>query len=146
MALGIYTNNGNIQLAPDKARTDGNLGGLEINAALMAVDSNPLDNQGRTEGTIVFTGSHNPGPKARLKIVGCRIQSNISDIKFKSRQVFYDPRFENSEFAPPFFPGIEIKDSGRPPTISFDGEQSIVLLTDSWQRDIRRKKKQYREQ
>jgi hypothetical protein len=141
MSLGIYTNNGNIQLDPDKARTDGNLGGLEIDAALMAVDSNPLDNSGRAEGTILYTGAHNPGPKARLKIVGCRIQSNISDIKFKSRQVYYDPRFENGEFAPPFYPGIEIKDSGRPPTISFDGEQSIVLLTDSWQRDIRRKKK-----
>jgi hypothetical protein len=141
MALGIYTNNGNIELAPDKAKTDGYLGGLEIDAALMAVDSNPLDNKGRVEGTILYTADRGPSTKARLKIVGCRIQSNISDIRFKSRLVFYDPRFENGEFAPPFFPGIEMRENRQPASITFDGEQSIVLLTDSWQRDTRRKKK-----
>jgi hypothetical protein len=138
--LGIYTNDGNVELAPDPSRTDGDGLSLEIDAAIAAFNSNTGNDGGKTEGSIVFTGAHLPGG-ARLRIVGARIQSNIANIKYRNRQVYFDPRLDNGNFAPPFFPGI---DTGKPSStleINFQGEQAVVILADGWQRDERRKKK-----
>jgi hypothetical protein len=142
--LGIFTNDGNVELAPDPARTDGNGMSLEIDAAIAAFDSDPSNNGGKVEGTIVYTGGDAPPAKARLTIVGCRIQSRVADIKYRNRSVHYDRRFADGRLAPPFFPGTDVegRSTGSQLKVDFAGEQAVAIFTDSWQRDTRRRKKQ----
>ncbi len=137
--LGIFTNDGNVVLQPDGTRTDGEGTSMEINASIAAFNSNKSNDGGKLEGTIVY-GDGSPGSGSRLKIVGARIQSNIANIKYKNRQIYYDPRLEGGNFAPPFFPGTEIKRSTSDLKIVFPGEQAIVILANAWQRDERRHK------
>lgn len=137
--LGIFTNDGNVVLQPDGSRTDGEGASMEIDASIAAFNSSKSNDGGKLEGTIVY-GSGSPGTGARLKIVGARIQSNIANIKYKNRQIYYDPRLEGGNFAPPFFPGTEIKKNTSDLKIVFPGEQSVVILANSWQRDERRHK------
>jgi hypothetical protein len=142
--LGIFTNDGNVELAPDPSRTDGNGLSLEIDAAIAALDADRANNAGKLEGTIVYAGGDRPAAKARLKIVGCRIQSRVADIKYRNRTVHYDPRLADGRFAPPFFPGTEVKRSttGTGMTVEFGGEEAVAIYADAWQRDTRRRKKQ----
>ena len=107
--LGIYTNDGNVELAPNHTRTDGDGKSLD-GGAIAAFNSNTANDGGKIEGSIVFTGAHLPAG-ARLRVVGARIQSNIANIKYRNRQVYFDPRLDNGNFAPPFFPGV---DTGKP--------------------------------
>ncbi len=137
--LGIFTNDGNVVLQPDGSRTDGNGASMEINASIAAFNGNKGNDGGKLEGTIVY-GDGTPGTGARLKIVGARIQSNIANIKYKNRQIYYDPRLEGGSFSPPFFPGTEIKKNATDLKIVFPGEQAVVILANAWQRDERRHK------
>jgi hypothetical protein len=113
---------------------------MELDAAIAAFDANPANNGGKVEGTIVYTGPGSLDPRARLKIVGARLQSNIANIGYKSRAVYFDPRFDGGQFAPPFFPGVETREKPKELRIGFAGEQAIVVFADSWQRDTRRHK------
>lgn len=137
--LGIFTNDGNVVLQPDGSRTDGEGTSMEINASIAAFNSSKANDNGKLEGTIVY-GDGTPGSGSRLKIVGARIQANIANIKYKNRQIYYDPRLEGGNFAPPFFPGTEIKKSSTEVKIVFPGEQSVLILANAWQRDERRHK------
>lgn len=139
--LGIYTNDGNVELAPDSTRVDGGGQSLEIHAAIACFDRNEANNAGAKEGVIYYAGSAPPGPKDKLTIVGSRVQQRIGNIGYKNRAVFFDPRFRDGNFAPPFFPGTSV--TVKPPEFgaTFDGEQAIHVYADSWQRDERRRKK-----
>jgi Tfp pilus assembly protein PilX len=137
--LGIFTNDGNVVLQPDPARTDA-AGNLEIDAAIAAFNSNTSNDAGKLEGTIVY-GSGQPRGGAVLRIVGTRIQSNIANIKYRKRGIFFDPRLAGGQFAPPFFPGIEIRRDPQPLQIDFAGEQAVRVYADAWQRDERRRRK-----
>ncbi len=138
--LGIFTNDGNVILQPDPSKTDGNGRSMEIDAAIAAFNNNTRNDGGRVEGSIVY-GTGHPGSGATLRIVGARIQSNIANIKYKKRGIYFDPRLAGGQFAPPFFPGVEIKKNPKPLEISFAGEQAILVYADAWQRDERRRKK-----
>lgn len=138
--LGIFTNDGNVVLQPDPTRTDGGGNSLEVDAAIAAFDSNPKNNGGRTEGAILF-GAGSPRGGSSLRIVGARIQSNIANIKFRKRGIYFDPRLAGGQFAPPFFPGTEISAKPSPLEIGFAGEQSVYVYVDGWQRDERRRDK-----
>jgi hypothetical protein len=136
--LGIFTNDGNVVLSPDPAYTDGGGDSLEIDAAIAAFNSDKSNDNGKLEGTIQYDPASSPSRASRLVFVGARIQSNIGYIKYRNRAMYFDPRLRQGNFAPPFFPGIEIK-SGPPKTlISFPGEQAVAVLADSWHRDTRR--------
>ena len=137
--LGIFTNDGNVVLQPDGSRTDGEGTSMEVNASIAAFNANKSNDGGKLEGTIVY-GDGTPGTGSRLKIVGARIQANIANIKYKNRQIYYDPRLEGGNFAPPFFPGTEIKKNTSDLKIVFPGEQAVVILANAWQRDERRHK------
>lgn len=137
--LGIFTNDGNVVLQPDGTRTDGEGTSMEIDASIAAFNSNKSNDGGKLEGTIVY-GDGSPGSGSRLKIIGARVQSNIANIKYKNRQIYYDPRLEGGNFAPPFFPGTEIKKNTSDLKIVFPGEQAVVILANAWQRDERRHK------
>lgn len=102
--LGIFTNDGNVNLAPNKNYVSSGLS-LEINAAIVAFNSSFANDGSRIEGSIVYTGGEKPDHGDRWKLVGSRVQSKINDIKYANRDIFFDVRFSGGKFAPPYFPG-----------------------------------------
>jgi Tfp pilus assembly protein PilX len=91
-ALGIFTATGDIQL--NNKQSNGN---LEIDASLATISDNGtggLTNVGNAINT--------------LTIVGGRIQNQIKNINATSRNVFFDKRFSQNGFAPPWFPSTTV--------------------------------------
>lgn len=91
-ALGIFTANGNINLA--NAQSNGN---LEIDASIAAIasgGSGGLVNTGNSIGT--------------LTIVGGRIQNTIQNIGATTRNVWFDRRYAQGGFSPPWFPSTSV--------------------------------------
>jgi Tfp pilus assembly protein PilX len=86
--LGIFTANGNINLNNQNSSNN-----LEIDGSIAAFSP------GGTGG-IVNTGS----AIGTLNIVGGRIQSTIQNINSTTRNVYFDRRFANGSFGPPWFP------------------------------------------
>jgi Tfp pilus assembly protein PilX len=86
--LGIYTANGNIQL--NNQQSSGN---LEIDASVAAFSAGG-------GGGLLNTGSN----IGTLNIVGGRIQSTIQNIGATTRNVYFDRRFAQGTFGPPWFP------------------------------------------
>jgi Tfp pilus assembly protein PilX len=94
--LGIFTANGDINL--NNSQSSGN---LEIDATIAT-----LSNGGT--GGLVNTGSG----IGTLNIVGGRIQNAIKNINASSRNVYFDRRFTQNGFAPPWFPSTTIAANG----------------------------------
>lgn len=91
-ALGIFTATGDIQL--NDLQADKN---LEIDGSLATISQN---------GT---GGLTNIGAQInQLTIVGGRIQNNIKNINTKTRNVFFDRRYAQGGFAPPWFPSTSL--------------------------------------
>ncbi len=91
-ALGIFTATGDIQLNNKQAN-----GNLEIDASLATISAGGtggLTNVGSTINT--------------LSIVGGRIQNTIKNINATTRNVFFDRRFSQNGFAPPWFPSTTV--------------------------------------
>jgi Tfp pilus assembly protein PilX len=91
-ALGIFTATGDIQLNNKQAN-----GNLEIDASLATISTGGtggLTNVGSTINT--------------LSIVGGRIQNTIKNINATTRNVFFDRRFSQNGFAPPWFPSTTV--------------------------------------
>jgi hypothetical protein len=86
--LGIYTANGNVQL--NNQQSSGN---LEIDGSVAAFSP------GGTGGIVNTGASINT-----LNIVGGRIQSTIQNIGATTRNVYFDRRFAQGTFGPPWFP------------------------------------------
>jgi Tfp pilus assembly protein PilX len=86
--LGIYTANGNVQL-----NNQNSSGNLEIDASIAAFSQNG-------GGGLVNTGN----AINTLNIVGGRIQSTIQNINATTRNVYFDRRFAQGTFGPPWFP------------------------------------------
>jgi hypothetical protein len=99
-ALGIFTATGDIQLNNKQAN-----GNLEIDASLATIS------QGGTGGLINVTNS----TIGTLTIVGGRIQNNIKSIGATTRNVMFDRRYANGNFAPPWFPATPVPPGGSPP-------------------------------
>ncbi len=109
--LGIFTNDGNLNLAPNAnyvfqdSNTSGTDLGLEIDAAVITFNKNTSNDGGAIKGSIVYTGSTTPGTNDRWKLIGSRVQSKINSIGYNYRDIFFDTRFSGGTFSPPFFPG-----------------------------------------
>lgn len=103
--LGIFTNDGNMNLAPVDTYVSGSGLSLEINAAVITFNSNTANDNGEIEGSITYTGSTTPGTNDRWRLVGSRVQSKINNIGYNYRDIFFDQRFSGGSFSPPFFPG-----------------------------------------
>jgi Tfp pilus assembly protein PilX len=99
-ALGVFTANGDIQLANSQAN-----GNLEIDASLASICS-PGSGGGANcgQGGLVNTGN----AINTLNIVGGRIQNQIKNINATTRNVFFDRRFAQNGFAPPWFPSTTV--------------------------------------
>jgi len=94
--LGIYTGSGDIQLK--NGQSDGN---LQIDASLATIAN------GGSGGLVNIGNQINT-----LTIVGGRIQNQIKDIGSKTRNVFFDRRFAQNGFAPPWYPSTTVTSSG----------------------------------
>lgn len=135
--LGIYTNDGNLKLAPNSNYVLGPGLGLEINGAVVTFNGNTSNDAGNIEGSIVYTGSTTPGSNDRWRLVGSRVQSKINTIGYNYRDIYFDKRFSGGKFAPPFFPGTTYS-LGPPaiaghPTITFINAPAPTAM--SWFRD-----------
>src|SRR5262249_43102434 len=86
--LGIFTNDGNVNLAPNDHYVSGSGLSLEMNAAVVAFNSNTSNDGGQIEGSIVYTGATSPGSNDRWKLVGSRVQAKINSIGFTYRDIF----------------------------------------------------------
>jgi Tfp pilus assembly protein PilX len=91
-ALGIFTATGDIQLNNKQAN-----GNLEIDASLATIS------QGGTGGLTNVGAAINT-----LTIVGGRIQNQIKNINTTTRNVFFDRRYAQNGFAPPWFPSTTV--------------------------------------
>ena len=103
--FGIFTNDGNLNLAPNTSYVDGPGRSLEIDAAVITFNKDTSNDGGAIKGSIVYTGATTPGTNDRWKLIGSRVQSKINTIGFNYRDIFFDPRFSGGTFSPPFFPG-----------------------------------------
>ena len=91
-ALGIFTSTGDIQM--NNSQSNGN---LEIDASIATISQNGtggLTNIGSTINT--------------LTILGGRIQNNIKNINTTTRNVFFDRRYAQNNFSPPWFPSTTV--------------------------------------
>jgi Tfp pilus assembly protein PilX len=91
-ALGIFTATGDIQLNNKQSNNN-----LEIDASLATISdkgTGGLVNVGATINT--------------LTIVGGRIQNQIKNINTTTRNVFFDRRYAQNGFAPPWFPSTTV--------------------------------------
>jgi len=91
-SLGIFTATGDIQLNNKQAN-----GNLEIDASLATISAagtGGLTNIGNAINT--------------LTIVGGRIQNQIKNINTTTRNVFFDRRYAQNGFAPPWFPSTTV--------------------------------------
>ena len=133
--LGIFTNDGNVNMAPNSSYVKTGLS-LEMDAAVVAFNSNTSNDGGQIEGSIVYTGS-TPGGNDTWTLVGSRVQSKINSIGYGTRNIYYDKRFAGGTFAPPFFPGTNYQFSPVPAT---SGLKMTTITTPfaaamSWFRD-----------
>ena len=93
--LGIFTASGNINLS--NAQSNGN---LQIDAVLASIAAGG-------SGGLVNTGSS----INTLTIVGGRIQNTIQNIGATTRNVWFDRRYAQGGFAPPWFPSTTVTSS-----------------------------------
>jgi Tfp pilus assembly protein PilX len=90
--LGIFTAKGDIQMANSQSN-----GNLEIDGSLATIS------QGGTGGLVNTGNSINT-----LSIVGGRIQNDIKNIGATTRNVFFDRRFAQNNFSPPWYPSTTL--------------------------------------
>jgi len=103
--FGIFTNDGNLNLAPNSSYISGPGLNLEMNSAVITFNQNTANDGGDIDGSIRYTGSSTPGTNDRWRLVGSRVQSKINNIGYNYRDIYFDVRFSGGTFAPPFFPG-----------------------------------------
>ena len=90
--LGLFTAGGNIQMSVPTSGQN-----LEIDASIATIVSGG-------SGGLVNTGNS----INTLTIVGGRIQNTIQNIGATTRNVWFDQRFAQGGFAPPWFPSTNI--------------------------------------
>ncbi len=95
--LGIFTAGGDVQMVNSQSSTN-----LEIDASIATLA------QGGTGGLVNMGSAINT-----LTIIGGRIQNQIKNINATSRNVFFDRRFSQGGFAPPWFPSTTITNPGK---------------------------------
>jgi hypothetical protein len=105
--LGIFTATGDIQM--NNHQSDGN---LEIDASIAMIS------QGGTGGWI------NVGPQINtLNVVGGRIANQAKAGNTITRNIFFDRRFSQGNFAPPWYPSTTVQSNNsnassfQPPTV-----------------------------
>lgn len=134
--LGIFTNDGNVELEPNTSYVSSGRN-LEMHAAVVSFNSNTSNDSGNIEGSIVYTGSTSPGSNDRWKLVGSRVQWKINNIGYSNRDIFFDVRYSGGKFAPPFFPGTTYELAPVPTNddVAVSSIDDPVATAMSWFRD-----------
>ncbi len=136
--LGLFTGNGNVNLAPNSSYNSDAALSLQVHGAIVAFNGNTADDAGSIEGSITYTGSNTPSSSDKWTLVGSRVQSNINNIGYTNRNIFFDPRFSGGGFRPPFFPGTTYSLG----TLTVPGIITITAVSDarplgiSWYREV----------
>lgn len=139
--LGIFTNSGRVNLTPSSTYTTGNYS-LTLDAAIATFNEAALNaNPNNVTGGIYFNCSCSLNSNSRLLLRGSRIQSAILSIGYGGgtsgrRDVFFDPRFSNGAFAPPFFPVTQLQNNTTTTTtfaVSFT-TSNVATESNTWQR------------
>jgi Tfp pilus assembly protein PilX len=133
--LGVFTNDGNLNLEPSSSYVAGPGLSMQMDAAVVTFNSKTNNDSGNIEGSITYTGS-TPGTNDRWRLTGSRVQSKINSIGYNNRDIYYDVRFSGGRFGPPFFPGTSYE-LGAPATSALDivavDEPAATAM--SWFRD-----------
>jgi hypothetical protein len=114
-ALGIFINTGDVQLRNSQSN-----GNVEIDGSRATISQNG-------SGGLVNTGS---GINT-LTIVGGRIQNQIKNINSTTRNVFFDRRFSQNGFAPPWFPSTTVTQTGTESATLTSSVQRVQWLNRS---------------
>jgi hypothetical protein len=136
--LGLFTGNGNVNLAPNSNYNSDVALSLQVHGAIVAFNSNTADDAGGIQGSITYTGNDTPSSSDKWTLVGSRVQSKINNIGYTNRNIFFDPRFSGGGFRPPFFPGTTYSLG----TVTVPGIISITAVSDakplgiSWYREV----------
>ncbi len=140
--LGIFTNSGRVNLTPSSTYTTGNYN-LTLDAAIATFDEAALnaDSSATTGGIYFNCSSCDLDSTSRLLLRGSRIQSAILSIGYGGsnngkRDVFFDPRFANGAFAPPFFPVTQLNNTSTT-TTTFAvtlSTSNVATQSNTWQR------------
>ena len=109
--LGIFTAGGNVNLSVPTSGQN-----LEIDASIATISQNG-------NGGIVNSGN----AINTLTIVGGRIQNTIQNINSTTRNVLFDRRFSQGNFAPPWFPST---------TVTGLASDAVTSITPSVQRTL----------
>ena len=135
--LGLFTNNGNVNLAPNPNYNSDSALSLEVHAAIVSFNSDVSDDNGRIEGSITYTGSALSSTD-KWTLVGSRVQAKINNIGYSNRNVFFDQRFSGGGFRPPFFPGTtySLGTTSIPGVISITSVSDPTPLGISWYREV----------
>lgn len=102
--LGVFTNNGNVNLAPNPSYNSDAALSLQVHAAIVAFNSDVSDDNGQIDGSITYTGN-TLSSTDKWTLVGSRVQAKINNIGYSTRNIYFDQRFSGGGFRPPFFPG-----------------------------------------
>jgi hypothetical protein len=109
--LGIFTAGGNVNMSVPTSGQN-----LEIDASIATISNNG-------SGGLVNTGN----AINNLTIVGGRIQNTIQNINSTTRNVFFDRRFSQGNFSPPWFPST---------TVTGASSDSVISIVPSVQRTL----------
>jgi hypothetical protein len=142
--LGIFTNQGRVTLTPSSTYTVANYS-LTLDAAIATFNEPALTaNSSATTGGIYYScSSCSLNSSSRLLLRGSRIQSAILSIGYGgssggTRDVFFDPRFANGAFAPPFFPVTQLANNNST-TTTFSvslATSNVASESNTWQRIV----------
>jgi hypothetical protein len=135
--LGLFTNNGNVNLAPDKNYNSDSALSLQVHGAIVAFNSDVTDDNGAIEGSITYTGNALSGSD-KWTLVGSRVQAKINNIGYSTRNIYFDQRFSGGGFRPPFFPGTtyNLDTQPVPGVISITSLSNPSPLGISWYREV----------
>lgn len=135
--LGLFTNNGNVNLAPNPYYNSDSALSLQVHAAIVAFNSDVSDDGGGIDGSITYTGN-SLSSTDKWTLVGSRVQAKINNIGYATRNIFFDQRFSGGGFRPPFFPGTTytLGTTSAPGVISITSVSDPTPLGLSWYREV----------
>lgn len=135
--LGLFTNNGNVNLAPNPSYNSDSALSLQVHAAIVSFNADVSDDAGGIDGSITYTGN-TLGSNDKWTLVGSRVQAKINNIGYATRNIYFDQRFSGGGFRPPFFPGTTytLGTTSVPGVISITSVSDPTPLGISWYREV----------
>ena len=100
--LGLFTANGDVVFSSGYSNHD-----LEVDASLAAINSSCTASSSSSQCGIATSGH----TISTLTVVGGRIESNAHSVSINTANTYFDRRFTQAGFAPPWFPSTSVPQS-----------------------------------